>query len=400
MTLQQGLMSRGILGGHSMIAFLMVFGICFVADSVVAEDNVKPQSSSESVPAFLSPPPEWVGKTGVYPSVLKFSDGTPVRTPEEWQKRREEIRNEWHSMMGEWPPLITKPEIEILESTARENFKQLKIRFRWTPNELTTGYLLIPQGEGPFPAVITVYYEPESAIGLTDRKNIDFALQLARRGFVALSLGTPEARAAKTFSLYYPSLEDAKVQPLSMLAYAAANAWYVLDSLPEVDSSRIAIVGHSFGGKWAMFASCLFDKFACGVWSDPGIVFDDTRPSINYWEPWYLGYYPPPWRKRGLVTETNPSFGLYPQLRKEGRDLHELHALMAPRPFLVSGGAEDPENRWEPLNRTIEVYELLGVKNRVGMTNRPSHSQTPESNEQIYSFLQYFLQQGGVNSGS
>jgi len=138
-----------------------------------------------------------------------------------------------------------------------------------------------------------------------------------------------------------------------MLAYAAANAWYVLSKLSNVDSSRIGIMGHSFGGKWAMFASCLFDKFACAVWSDPGIVFDESRPDVNYWEPWYLGYTPPPWRKRGLITKQNPARGLYATLVSEGYDLQELHALMAPRPFLVSGGSEDTLERWIPLNHSI-----------------------------------------------
>jgi hypothetical protein len=121
-----------------------------------------------------------------------------------------------------------------------------------------------------------------------------------------------------------------------MLAYAAANPWHVLANSQFVDPKRIAIMGHSFGGKWAMFASCLYEKFACAVWSDPGIVFESSRESINYWEPWYLGYHPRPWRKRGLITEGNPAHGLYPSLVAEGYDLHELHALMAPRPFLVS----------------------------------------------------------------
>jgi len=48
---------------------------------------------------------------------------------------------------------------------------------------------------------------------------------------------------------------------------------------------RVGIVGRSFGGKWAMFASCLDDKFACAAHSDPGIVFDEKRPNVNYWEP-------------------------------------------------------------------------------------------------------------------
>ncbi|MEX2403397.1 MAG: hypothetical protein WD625_04640, partial [Balneolales bacterium] len=81
-----------------------------------------------------------------------------------------------------------------------------------------------------------------------------------------------------------------------------------------------------------------------------------------------------------------------------GYDLHELHALMAPRPFLVSGGSEDPIERWVPLNHSIEVNNLLGYENRVAMTNRPEHSLNPESNEQIYLFFEYFLKHNGISS--
>ncbi len=344
----------------------------------------------EKIEPYFSPPSQWQGKFGDYKSPLEFADGTRVQTAEDWDRRRAEILSEWESLLGEWPELITNPEVQILETTHRENFTQHRIRFNWTPNELTTGYLLIPDGEGPRPAVVTVYYEPETAIGL-GTPNRDFAFQLARRGFVTLSLGTTEASEAKTYSLYYPSIEDAQVAPLSMLGYAAANAWYVLANRPEVDAQRIGIVGHSFGGKWAMFASCLFDKFACAAWSDPGIVFDEARNSVNYWEPWYLGYHSKPWRKRGRITAENPAYGLYPKLTAAGHDLHELHALMAPRPLLVSGGSEDPPRRWEALNHLVEVNRILGYQNRVAMTNRPVHSPNDESNEIIYSFFEHFL---------
>jgi pimeloyl-ACP methyl ester carboxylesterase len=228
-----------------------------------------------------------------------------------------------------------------------------------------------------------VYYEPESGIGRKG-ENRDFAYQLARRGFVALSIGIGA-------SLYYPDQEAAEIQPLSALAYGAANAFHVLAQHPRVDAERIGIVGHSYGGKWAMFASCLYDRFACAVWSDGGIVFDERRPNVNYWEPWYLGYEGPKFRRRGVPTEESPRTGLYKRLIAEGYDLHELHALMAPRPFLVSGGSEDPSERWKALNHTVAVNRLLGCTNRVAMTNRPAHSPTPESNEQMYQFMEWFL---------
>ena len=292
--------------------------------TAIAQDSVTESKESwQKIKAHFSVPPDWQGKFGGYGSPLQFADGTRVRSADDWKRRRAELVAQWESLLGKWPPLITNPEVEVLESKRRENFTQHRIRFAWTPNEKTTGYLLIPDGDGLRPAVVTVFYEPETAIGL-GTPNRDFALQLARRGFVTLSIGTTEASRAGTYALYYPNIEAADVAPLSMLGYAAANAWHVLAARPEVDAKRIGIVGHSFGGKWAMFASCLFDKFACAAWSDPGIVFDEARPSVNYWEPWYLGYHPQPWRKRGIITAENPVLTAIPYYAWSHRGVGEM----------------------------------------------------------------------------
>jgi hypothetical protein len=343
----------------------------------------------------FAPPTEYANDFGDFQSVMKFDDGRAVKTKRDWSARRTEIRRRWHQSLGAWPQLMTEQRLTVLKTESRPDFTLQTVRYHWTPAEATEGYLLIPPGKGPHPAIVTVYYEPETAIG-QGKPNRDFAIQLAKRGFVTLSIGTKEASNKGHYGLYYPSLNEATVQPLSMLACAAANSWYVLANHPQVDSTRIGIVGHSFGGKWAMFASCLFDKFACAAWSDPGIVFD-TRGSVNYWEPWYLGYHAQPWRKRGLVTDDNPARGLYPTLIANSHDLHELHVLMAPRPFLVSGGSEDGRHRWTALNHSIAVNQLLGHKNRVAMTNRPDHSPNPESNDQIYSFFEMWLKPASTN---
>ena len=344
----------------------------------------------EIIRGYATPPRGFGEPTAEYRSPLVADDGEPVTSAEQWSWRREQIRQQWQRRLGPWPELDPEVRLEVLGSTESEGITRHRVRFPWTPTETTEGYLLVPEGKGRRPAVISVYYEPESAIGEGVPQR-DYAIRLARLGFVTLSLGTTEATAAKTYGLYYPSLDDAQVQPLSMLGYAAASAWHALANRDEVDADRIGIVGHSFGGKWAMFASCLFDRFACAVWSDPGIVFDESRPSVNYWEPWYLGYHPRPWRKRGVIREDNPARGLYPKLRAEGRDLHELHALMAPRPFLVSGGSEDPLERWHALAHTVAVNRLLGHRERVFMTNRPDHGPGDDANAVIDAFFLHFL---------
>jgi len=355
----------------------------------------------KKIAPFFVVPNEFKEQYGNYRLPLRFYDGRPVKNKKDWERRREEIHNRWIEMMGGWPPLIKNQEMEILDSTHREDFTQYSVRFNWRPDQKKEGYLLVPDGGGIRPAVITVFYFPEPAIGLptlANRKydNIDFAYQLTKRGFITLSIGVGEGNRV----LYYPDLEHAKIQPISMQAYVAGNAWFALSKVQGVDSARIGIVGISYGGKWAMFASCLFDKFACAAWSAPGIVFDETRGNVNYWAPWYLGYYPPPWRPGGMLSEQNPATGLYPKLVAEGYDLHELHALMAPRPFLVSGGAEDTPKQWIPLNHSIAVNKLLGYDNRVAMTNRPKHASNPEANEQMYLFFDYFLKYNGISSKS
>jgi len=359
---------------------LWLTGWLLLAGGLSAEENDIPPASLRP---FFQPPETFANDYGSYRSPLVFADGRMVQTPEQWQERRQEILRQWHEMLGPWPELITQPQVEYLAAVEEQGYTRHTIRFWLTPNEQTTAYLLVPPGEGKRPAVLVVYYEPETAVGLKGTLR-DFARQLARRGFIALSVGH-EA------SIYYPSREQAQLQPLSALAYAAANAYFVLAALPQVDAERVGIVGHSYGAKWAMFASCLFDRFACAAWSDGGIVFDESRPNVNYWEPWYLGYEGPVFRPRGVPSADNPRTGLYRRLIEEGRDLHELHALMAPRPFLVSGGSEDPPSRWQALNHTVAVNRLLGYSYRVAMTNRATHDPTEESNEQIYAFFEYVL---------
>jgi hypothetical protein len=244
--------------------------------------------------------------------------------------------------------------------------------------------------------VVVPFYEPFTSIGQRDkgRGTHDYGLQLVQRGFVTLSFGPPGGLQSIGVSKDQMKLAPNKrirPQPLTMLAYVAANAHSSLAQLPEVDSKRIGIVGLSYGGKWAMFASCLHEKFACAVWSDPGIVFDEKNPNANYWEPWYLGHDPTVRRKAGIPSTDNPRTGLYKELVDSGDDLVDLHALMAPRPLLVSGGTEDPPRNWRALNHLAEVNRVLGFENRAAMTARSGHIPTAEALELELNFLEFWL---------
>lgn len=347
---------------------------------------------------FTHAPAEFAGKLGPYRTPLKFDDGSEVKSPDDWPRRRQEIFEKWQRRLGAWPPLVERPMVTEIESVERDGFIERHMHVQvGQQGGFVDGYLCLPKGEGPFPAVLVPFYEPLTSIGRGDkgRGTHDYGLQLVRRGFVTLSIGTPASLnelGGDTRKLLVKAGVEMRRQPLTMLAYVAANCHTALAQMPQVDPRRIGIIGLSYGGKWSMFASCLYDKFACAVWSDPGIVFNEQNANVNYWEPWYLGYEPNVERKPGIPSADNPRTGLYKELFEAGDDLIELHALMAPRPLLVSGGTEDPPRNWQALNHLVAVNKLLGYENRVAMTARPTHVPTAEALAIEVAFLEYWLQ--------
>ncbi|HKB38067.1 MAG TPA: sialidase [Gemmataceae bacterium] len=372
------------------------FALLFAAlETAHAQEPAAHEALWKKLEPYAQPPEEFAGKFGPYRSPLKFADNSLARTPREWARRREEIQKTWRKRLGSWPPMVEKPTVKKVETVERDGYTQHKVQVQAHPDgKCVNGYLLIPKGRGPFPAVIVPFYEPLTSIGQGAKGRgvgtHDYGLQLVKRGFVTLSIGTPGWHPSHGGPLLQTS-DGQRRQPLTLLAYVAANCLTALAQMSEVAAQRIGIIGLSYGGKWSLFASCLDDRFACAVWSDPGIVFNEKDPNCNYWEPWYLGYDPKVQRKEGVPSTTNPRTGLYKELMEAGEDLVDLHALMAPRPVLVSGGVQDPPRNWLALNHLVSVNTMLGHKNRAFLTKRKTHVPTAEALELELAFLEYFL---------
>jgi dienelactone hydrolase len=375
----------------------------FLPLAAIAVDD--PPTSSEALwkklEPFAKPPPAFADKFGSYRSPLKFADGSIAKTPADWARRRAEILKTWQERLGPWPPLVKRPVVKRLKTIERDGYTEHRVQVQASPDGAwVDGYLLVPKGPGRFPAVVVPFYEPLTSIGQGAKGRgvgtHDYGLQLVKRGFVTLSIGTPgslDKLGGDTREALIQAGNKLRRQPLTLLAYVAANCLTALAQMPEVDPARIGIIGLSYGGKWSMFASCLDERFACAVWSDPGIVFNEKDANVNYWEPWYLGFDPKITRKAGVPTPANPRTGLYKELIDAGEDLVDLHALMAPRPVLVSGGVQDPPRNWLALNHLVAVNRVLGCKDRALLTARATHVPTAAALELELAFLEYFLKQ-------
>ena len=153
----------------------------------------------------------------------------------------------------------------------------------------------------------------------------------------------------------------------------------------KLNPEQIGVAGHSYGGKWALFAADSWDRFAAVAVSDSGIFFNETRPNVNYWDP------EPTRPARGIPSDQNPRTGACRLMRKQNWHLLTLHALIAPCSFLVLAGSEDPVGRWHALHHTVEINRLMGQEERVFFSQHPGHAPTTQSNDQLLKFFKYFL---------
>ena len=327
-----------------------------VEDEVVLPPRATGQMPAPvSLDAAFECPPEWQNRFGNFRSPLAFYDGETVEKAEDWPRRRAEIRRRWEEILGPWPEPIAHPACQVLETVEMPGFSKRRVRVELAPHLAEEGWLLVPAGPAaPHPAVLVLTPYAPAALA-TSRPFVEVAVELARRGYVTLTLGPPGGNPRQ------PPVSEPPCEPLSYLAYLAGNAANLLASLPEVDPAKIGVFGHGYGGKWAMFASCLDECFACAVWSEAGIVFDESKGSSNYNELWYLAQERPAaagererafGRPEPMHREAERSrAGAYRDLHNLGLDLPELHALMAPRPFPRLRGHQPAAQRRRHLRR-------------------------------------------------
>ena len=157
------------------------------------------------------------------------------------------------------------------------------------------------------------------------------------------------------------------VGAIAVWAFGASRALDCLESLSEIDASRVAITGHSRMGKTALWAAALDRRFALVVSNNSGEggaalarrkqgerIADSIKLSGYWYAPRYQDYVN---REEDLPV-----------------DAHFLLSLIAPRPLYVSSATQDswadPEGEFLSAVHAGPVYALLGFKG-LGVENMP-----------------------------
>jgi dienelactone hydrolase len=376
-----------------------------LACALPAEDSLS-RLHQHKVTAKESPAQEPGAENELIPSLV---DG--LHSPKDWSdKKRPELMKLWTQILGKLEPDARDRRWfgDIRKAAIRgrrelENYTRLEVDLPIEKDFHQPHLLLLPknQGRGPFPAVVCWtsttpdYTAPEQWWGKW----------LAEHGYVVLT-GWSFIRHYRDDTTYANGAAE-KVYArfghwlgLAKMTHDARREAEYLRSLKQVDGNRLGFIGFSLGAKAAVYVAAFAPEFKATVALDPHIAING---STNWYDPWYLDWLRP---FPDIQTPQHTVLSLLnPDPARPGfeHDHHELMALAAPRAFLLIGGSQSEDHggdsddleSWGYVNRAREVYQLLGVPDRIQyVSTHDGHKPTgPDIDPAWRAFFERWLKQ-------
>jgi dienelactone hydrolase len=239
-------------------------------------------------------------------------------------------------LIGPTPPKAAL-RAEVVERVGQEGFERLKVEYNVEPGERISAYLLLPnEASTPSPAVFCHHQHAgnfelgkSEVVGLAGDPDQAIGPELARLGFVVLA---PDAIAFEERNWSFPNgraeyieLVTRLVKGNTLIAKAIHDVsvgFDYLSSLEHVDDERMGFIGHSYGGRMAIWAAALDERIKASV-SNCGCV--DYRSSLE--------------RDVGIQAEF-----CVPGILRLG-DVPDSVRLVAPRALLISATSDDKYSR-------------------------------------------------------
>jgi dienelactone hydrolase len=316
------------------------------------------------------------------PDPLTTTNGTKVTSAEAWRNtRRPEIlelfRTHVYGRMPVGRPASLK--FETLESTqglmdGTATRKQVKISYRGPGGEGAIKLVLfVPERAKPAPCFLLICNRDATNIDASRAIKSPFwpAEQIVARGYAAAAFLNADVDPDRddgftngVHGIFDPPGVQRPADAWGTLAAWAWGASRVMDYLvidPDIAPRRVAVIGHSRGGKTALWAGAEDERFAFVISNDSGCggaglarrrqPKAETIAAINRAFPhWFCANY----KQYAGREEALPL------------DQHMLAALIAPRLlYLASATADlwaDPEGEFLCGVEASPVYRLLGLE--------------------------------------
>lgn len=184
-------------------------------------------------------------------------------------------------------------------------------------------FLFLPEGDGPFPVIVTVHGGPEGQWRPWYSSGFGALTQyLVGRGY---AVAAPNVRGSTGYGKRFEHLDDVEKRLDSVADLASLHAW--LSARPEIDGSRAVVYGRSYGGYMVLAALA----FQPGLWA-AGIEFVGISNLRTFLENTSV------WRRAAREREYGPLSD--PELLHRLSPWSRLDAIAAP--LFIEHGRNDP----------------------------------------------------------
>lgn len=317
---------------------------------------------------------------------FEWSDGSGRSTNfADWSRRRAQIKAEIeHYEIGKKPDRPANLTAGYADGTLTVNVTE-------NGQTLTlTARVILPEGNGPFPAVIGMGGGSGSL-----PSDIFSSRKIARIAFnFGQVMAHTQRRGREPINKLYPELT-------SMGAYSAWP-WGVsrlIDGLElaqndlPIDLKHLAVTGCSFAGKMALFAGAFDERIALTIAQEPGGGGAAAwRVSQTLGKVETLGATSHAWFMESMFQFSGANVAKLPM------DHHELMAMVAPRALLVLGNPDfvwlADESGYVSCRAAHEVWKTFGIGDRMGFSivGGHGHCQLPNSQRpEVEAFVEKFL---------
>jgi len=283
---------------------------------------------------------------------------------QEWEPRRAAWLRLVEELLGQiedHPP--SRIAWETLETRNRRTVNFRRIRYPLTDGESGYAWLLLPRGSPePLPVIIalhqTVAQGKDEPVGIEGDGELAYGMELADKGFAVVApdaVGFGERRRDHPHALYRSADDFFGAHPagsvMGKMVFDVRRLVDLLETMEEVDASRIGCAGHSHGGYGTLAAMVFEPRIRAGVISC-GVSMLRSDPAPDRW-----------WRKTALI----PRLGLYRDaIDRTPVDFHQWLALVAPRPLMLAAALDDAifprtENLIPVARQLRKLYRLLGA---------------------------------------
>ena len=339
-------------------------------------------------PGLKFPATEKLPEIRELPDPFLFSDGSRVKSKEDWDRRRAEIRELILTYEYGRIPADAGEVKAIEESSAGASGQGRRFILTMGPGAKASTHLVltIPEGKGPFPVIIT------GDLGW-GRVRPDIIGEVTRRGYLLAEFNRTEIAADKNDRSVgvFPLYPDYDWGDLAAWAWGYGRVIDYLVTRGDVDRERITVTGHSRGGKAALLAGALDERIALTVPNGSGAggagcfrvqwpMSEDLKAIDTHFPYWFAPHF-------------DDFIGHVDQLPF---DQHEVKSLVAPRALLSTDSLDD---LWaNPLGTEVsylaskQVFEFLGVGQKIGLHYRRSpHAQNAEDWAALLDFADWQL---------